>query len=316
MLEGTIFYFGFCGAFGDFPGLSAAIGKIAVGKGSKSAAGKIMKPVQLAGVNVVQTLSNQAAREAADGAIMGDKSRRALRRWELMERGYTEEDAQKILIEQDIRAMASIAPIVAGGVQYGAARAIGEASDIDDIVQRHEYGDDADPSFADTDMALAEILQEDAPRKPFTDEVDSGIVEENKLVDSAPNLESQQNIPPGNINSNSTHLLPNYDKAVIPMEKLAGYALNPDHSTGKNKARVFESALGYNASNADHLLQNIKDNLYRFEAIEKPDLGYGQLYQVDMELTGPNGNTAIVRTAWILDKDTGETRLTSTYVLN
>ncbi len=26
------------------------------------------------------------------------------------------------------------------------------ASDIDDIVQRHEYGDDADPSFADTDI--------------------------------------------------------------------------------------------------------------------------------------------------------------------
>ena len=165
-------------------------------------------------------------------------------------------------------------------------------------------------------MEIAEILQEDAPRKPFTDEVQGGIVEKEKSVDAASNLGSQQNIPLGNINLNNTHLLPNYDKAVIPMEKLAGYALNPNHSTGKNKARVFQSALGYNASNADHLLQNIKDNLYRFEAIEKPDLGYGKLYQVDMELAGPNGNTAIVRTAWILDNNTGETRLTSIYVLN
>ncbi len=125
---------------------------------------------------------------------MGDKSRRAIRLRELMERGYSEEEAQKILIEQDIRAMASIAPIVAGGVQYGAARAMRAASDIDDIVRRHELGDEADPSFSDTDMEIAETLNEDAPRKPFTDEVDGGIMEE-KIIDTPDGVQNQGNYP-------------------------------------------------------------------------------------------------------------------------
>jgi hypothetical protein len=38
--------------------------------------------------------------------------------------------------------------------------------------------------------------------------------------------------------------LPNSDKAIVPIEKLRDYSLNPSHSVGKHKARVFESVLG------------------------------------------------------------------------
>jgi len=108
------------------------------------------------------------------------------------------------------------------------------------------------------------------------------------------------------------NLLPNAESAVIPDEKLNGYALNPEREP--NKAKAFQEALGYNLSNSDSLKDNIRSHLLNFEAIEKPDNGYGKRYDILMTLTGANGRTANVKTAWIVDKKTGETRLISTYV--
>ena len=106
--------------------------------------------------------------------------------------------------------------------------------------------------------------------------------------------------------------LPNYNKAIIPTEKFTQYALNPKKD--KNKAEAFERALGYNLSNADKLINNIKENVNKFNAVEKEDKGYGKRYEVLMTLVGENKKIANVKTAWIIDKNTGETRLTSAYV--
>lgn len=47
------------------------------------------------------------------------------------------------------------------------------------------------------------------------------------------------------------------ENAVINPKKLTEYALNPDHPVGRHKARVFESALGFNKDNADDLLKQL-----------------------------------------------------------
>ena len=47
--------------------------------------------------------------------------------------------------------------------------------------------------------------------------------------------------------------LPNGDRAEISTEKLRLYCLNPNHSSGKHKARVFQSALGITTENVDRL---------------------------------------------------------------
>lgn len=116
------------------------------------------------------------------------------------------------------------------------------------------------------------------------------------------------------IDRNVIMKLPNYTKAIIPEDKFIKYALNP--TKDKNKAEVFKLALGYDLSNADKLIENIRKNVGKFEAIEKNDLGYGKRYEVNMILKGPNGKIANVKTAWIIDKENGETRLTSAYVKN
>lgn len=106
----------------------------------------------------------------------------------------------------------------------------------------------------------------------------------------------------------------NFKNAVIPEAKLTKYALDPEHPKGKDKARVFQSALGYNQSNYKGLLENISRNLESAPAYFKSSTLYGEKYEVVLWLQGPNGKTANVLTAWML-KD-GEARLTSLYVKN
>lgn len=106
--------------------------------------------------------------------------------------------------------------------------------------------------------------------------------------------------------------LPKYENSVIPRAKFTEYALNP--AKDPNKAKAFEMALGYTTQNADHLIEQIRSNLPLYQAIEKGDRGYGMTYEVIMDITGPNGKTAKVLTAWIDDRSKGEMRLTTVHV--
>lgn len=106
--------------------------------------------------------------------------------------------------------------------------------------------------------------------------------------------------------------LPRYENAVIPKAKFTQYALNPDKDP--DKAKAFEKALGYTMDNADELIHQIYDKISEYDAREKPDNGWGKCYEIIMDITGPNGKTAKVLTAWIDDKNTGEMRLASVYV--
>lgn len=108
--------------------------------------------------------------------------------------------------------------------------------------------------------------------------------------------------------------LPNYQNAVIPKEKFTKYALDMNNPRGRNKAIAFQEALGYNVGNVDKLIKNIQNNVNKFNAIEKTDKGFGKQYEVLMTLIGENKKVANVKTGWIIDKETGETRLTSAYV--
>src|SRR5580765_154535 len=75
--------------------------------------------------------------------------------------------------------------------------------------------------------------------------------------------------------------LPNADQAVVDIVKLRDYCLNPDHPRGRNKARVFASALGLTADDAPEL-QLILLNAIRAadaEIAEKDE--WGQRYVVD-----------------------------------
>lgn len=107
--------------------------------------------------------------------------------------------------------------------------------------------------------------------------------------------------------------LPGFEAASIPTEKLTQYALNKEHARGRDKAVAFEKALGYNIDNYQDLMSDILANLGSFPAALKGSNQYGKKYEVAMTLVGPNGKTAKVVTAWLVNTE-GGARLVSMYV--
>jgi hypothetical protein len=114
------------------------------------------------------------------------------------------------------------------------------------------------------------------------------------------------------VGGENMNILPRFEEAVIPVDKFLKHSLNLDLQP--DKAVAFNSALGYNQENAGKLIENIKANLENFHATPKGDAGFGMKYEVIMVLTGENGKTANVLTAWIDDRSNSEMRLTSAYI--
>ena len=100
---------------------------------------------------------------------------------------------------------------------------------------------------------------------------------------------------------------------VVDPRKLE-YALNSDNPIGAGKATVFEKKLGYTRDNYEKLLQQIQSCAVDAEAIPKREDEHGQRDQVDLEITGLQGQTAIVRTGWIVEPGADFARLVTLYV--
>jgi hypothetical protein len=103
------------------------------------------------------------------------------------------------------------------------------------------------------------------------------------------------------------------DHAEIDPKKVTDYALNPDHPVGGNKARVFDSALGFNQGNADDLMNQIQRGVTENEPIPGAVDKYGQRFTVDIPVTGPKGS-GVVRTGWIYGPESTTPRMTTLFV--
>ena len=108
--------------------------------------------------------------------------------------------------------------------------------------------------------------------------------------------------------------IPNAERTVVDIRKLCDYCLNPMHDEGQHKARLFATALGITADDAEDLrvllLQAVKTSdaqLGRHDA-------YGQRYTVDFLLEW-HDKQATVRSGWIIEHDSDTPRLTTCYPL-
>lgn len=107
--------------------------------------------------------------------------------------------------------------------------------------------------------------------------------------------------------------LPNPHKAVVEIEKLRDYSLNPNHSIGRDKARVFKAALGLTFHEADWLRERALEIAVTGEATPGSASVFGHKYVIDAWITH-KGMTASVRFSWIIEFGTDFPRLTSCYV--
>jgi hypothetical protein len=109
--------------------------------------------------------------------------------------------------------------------------------------------------------------------------------------------------------------LPEAGEAVVDMDKLLGYCLNPEHPRGRHKARVFASALGIAPADAEFLRARLLEAAGKCDATAGEADEYGQRYILDFECI-KGDRSATVRSGWIVRRGEIFPRLTSCYVLS
>lgn len=107
--------------------------------------------------------------------------------------------------------------------------------------------------------------------------------------------------------------LPNSKRAFVDLAKLVDYSLNSEHESGGHKARVFRAALGVTIDDAEWLRSELLKMAEEGDASIGEASQFGQKYIIDATLTR-NEQTAIVRTAWIIENGKDFPRLVTCYV--
>lgn len=107
--------------------------------------------------------------------------------------------------------------------------------------------------------------------------------------------------------------IPAGDNAIVDRQKLTAYCLNPEHPRGKHKARVFATALGFTAENADELRAALLTAAATADAQPAGSDRFGDRYVIESEMKGPRG-AAVVRSTWIIRRGETSPRLTSCFV--
>ncbi|MGH7963625.1 MAG: DUF6883 domain-containing protein [Candidatus Binatia bacterium] len=106
--------------------------------------------------------------------------------------------------------------------------------------------------------------------------------------------------------------LPNGDSAIIPMEKLVDYCLNPEHARGKDKARVFAAVLGLTREKASELADLVRQAAVHGEVTKEDRTVFGRYYRVDWAVPSTAG--VVLRTMWEIASGEEIPRLISVFI--
>jgi hypothetical protein len=109
-------------------------------------------------------------------------------------------------------------------------------------------------------------------------------------------------------------LIPHADHALVEIQKLRDYSLNPVHRFGKHKARLFAALLGMNVEDAVELRRILLQAVRTGDAELGEKDAHGQRYRVDFVLTWHN-KRAWIRSVWIVRPNENSPRLVTCYPL-
>ncbi|WP_053380327.1 DUF6883 domain-containing protein [Nitrospira moscoviensis] len=93
--------------------------------------------------------------------------------------------------------------------------------------------------------------------------------------------------------------LPNGEQAFVDVRKLRNYCFNTEHPRGQHKARVFKSALGWTAEQAEDVRRRLLAAVLQEGAGFLGADDYGQRYAVDFPVQGLDA-IVTVRSLWII----------------
>ena len=93
--------------------------------------------------------------------------------------------------------------------------------------------------------------------------------------------------------------------SLISPDKITRYLLVPQTKGDKSR---FLSQAGYSASNADQLVHDIRHQVLPGNAAASENTIHGQFFEITCSLTGPNGRTLEVKTIWMKEHLSGQTK--------
>ena len=111
-----------------------------------------------------------------------------------------------------------------------------------------------------------------------------------------------------------TTRLPQGDKAILDIRKIADYCLNSSHPRGRHKARVFREALGPQQSGASWLRGALLEAARSGEAFQVSEDAWGIQWRLDATIRR-QGKSAVVRTIWIVRAGESVPRFVTCWVL-
>jgi uncharacterized protein DUF6883 len=106
--------------------------------------------------------------------------------------------------------------------------------------------------------------------------------------------------------------LPNAENALVDLEKLRSYALDPTHRVGRHKARLFATLLGLGKGNAAELRDILLEAARTLDAELGEHGAHGQRYRIDFMVTWRD-RQAQIRSAWIVRPEEDFPRLVTCY---
>jgi hypothetical protein len=109
--------------------------------------------------------------------------------------------------------------------------------------------------------------------------------------------------------------LPGAERAVVDIEKLRDYCLNPAYARGRHKPRVFASALHVLQEDAEWLRAQLLNAALAGNAQEAGEDEFGHRFVLDFGCE-KNDRSVTVRSGWIVRRGEDFPRLITCYVLS
>jgi len=94
--------------------------------------------------------------------------------------------------------------------------------------------------------------------------------------------------------------IPNYENALIPVEKIRDYLLSRIHPIGKAKATFFNN-IGYYQENLDLLIEDLYFIMKNNEVSEMIKTSFGMKYIIRGYIGSRFGKNVQIVTIWIID---------------
>ncbi len=94
-------------------------------------------------------------------------------------------------------------------------------------------------------------------------------------------------------------LLPGYEFALVPQQKITEYLLSLSHRDGRSKA-IFFLRFGFDPELWERFAEALRQHAATYEVVEMEETAFGRLYSVEGALLTPDQRCPLVRVVWFI----------------